>query len=833
MERTKVQNKSQKQVYLGSNLSSTQFEIDENAYGLIIDRLTDLYNNPLLSAIREIISNAIDSTVEAGSSKDIEIHCPSKMEPWFEVTDYGLGMDKETLEQVYTKFGASTKGSNLNQIGSYGLGAKAPLAYTNILTIRSVKDGKVTSGIISRDDKGIFMSLYEPEVTDEPNGFTIQFNILSDDVEQAQDILNDFANNSYIVSGVEFKFTNLIGKSEEEEELFRLNDIELPTGDKLRFYISERGIGHVIRQNMLNYPYKFVTQSAKYNLQGFLYDLPSDEYNDNSIKNMFVVELLPGYVDFNSSRDSITTTEKTNSFKDFMNNYLANLPLEELNVISPITILDSLYKYLGYNAPSELYSLLTDNLPSFKEFVEEQDFSKVISLHEVYYSNGFQANVYYDDDYVYVRNGGLTEVRNVTEEVTTNTVYDSSIVDNFIIRSKRYNDRDIVLYNVEDSLSALKVRKRMMDELQLDNSDSIRVVSFKGTKEEALDSFSHFPGKTYFLDYKYLLNKSNNSRNNRDVELTAFRVGTHDIVGNEIEGGSNSIRKKYIEEIIALPKDYQVFIAHNSGENNTYMSIMYRELSTLGLGRLLTYYKLNDTDIVEGKPILLITLKRKGDLTKVIEHFDNVFLLRFYDTENKTQKSFAESFKKVTGREPLFLYDLEYKYELHSIVKGDSSYEERMEVLDKVKGVSKDKIAHYTQLNNVKEMYTELDERYLDKVEEEIKHIGKHFSFDKEDINYAIELVNKYQGISDEEKEDLQLYARFSDAYPRYINNNNSKQNSSNNIFRIIKSRNKFNKKVEKLVNNLDKYVEYILENEQSPSMYDLTNRIGRLEWED
>lgn len=117
MERTKVQNKSQKQVYLGSNLSSTQFEIDEKAYGLIIDRLTDLYNNPLLSAIREIISNAIDSTVESGYSKGIEIHCPSKMEPWFEVTDYGLGMDKETLEQVYTKFGASTKGENLNQIG--------------------------------------------------------------------------------------------------------------------------------------------------------------------------------------------------------------------------------------------------------------------------------------------------------------------------------------------------------------------------------------------------------------------------------------------------------------------------------------------------------------------------------------------------------------------------------------------------------------------------------------------------------------------------------------------------------------------------------------------
>lgn len=829
MERTKVQNKSQKQVYLGSNLSSTQFEIDEKAYGLIIDRLTDLYNNPLLSAIREIISNAIDSTVEAGSSKYIEIHCPSKMEPWFEVTDYGLGMDKETLEQVYTKFGASTKGENLNQIGSYGLGAKAPLAYTNILTISSVKDGKVTSGIISRDDTGIFMSLNEPENTDEHNGFTIQFNILPDDVENAQGILKEFYKNSYIVDGVEFKFDNLVGEV-KEEELFSLKDIELPTGDKLRFYINKRGIEFLITKNNYNEPYKFTTKSVKYNLQGFLYNLPSDEYEDEYAKHMFVVELLPGYVDFNSSRDSITTTEKTGSFKDFMSKYLENLTLGELNVIQPITILESLHEHLGYSTTSDLYSLLTNNIPTFKDFMDSQDFSKVIFLHDIHYSDKFKASLYYEDEHKYVGRGGITEIRRITDSITNNGVSDENILDNFAIHKNNYRASDIVLYNVVDNISVLRVRKRITDELQMSNLDTIRVISFNGTEQEALDSFSHFPGRTHFLDYKYLLNKNKQNRNTQGSKLTTHIVGEYDILGKELTRGTNDIKYLTLDEIVSFPKDYQVFITHESGDNSSYVKNEFRDLTSTRISKLLSYYKLNDTEITEGKPIMILTSKRKGDLVKLVEHFDKVFYLRFYDEDNKSQRAYAEYYKNITGKEPINLYDL-VCMENNSTIKGTKHYEELMNILDMVKGTPKEQIEYYVHLNGIKELYSGGLEDTLDSIDEEIKSIGINFSFDSEELQYVTKLVKDYQLLSDEDTQKLESYDKFYNRYPSYVVTKNKVR--SRRIFRVIKSRNKFKAKVEKVRSNFDKYVSSILEKEENPSMYDLSNLIGRLEWED
>ena len=42
---------------------------------------------------------------------------------------------EEEVQEIYSRYGASTKTDDLDQIGAYGLGAKSPLAYGNEFTV--------------------------------------------------------------------------------------------------------------------------------------------------------------------------------------------------------------------------------------------------------------------------------------------------------------------------------------------------------------------------------------------------------------------------------------------------------------------------------------------------------------------------------------------------------------------------------------------------------------------------------------------------------------------------------------------------------------------------
>jgi hypothetical protein len=147
---------------------------DESSVAHLMSVLTDLYSDPELAVIREYSTNALDSHIAAGTTRPIEVSLPNGLSPFFKVKDYGVGMDADDIQNIYSKYGASTKRGTNDQVGMLGLGCKSALTYTQQFTLIAIKNGVKYMVAISRteDGSGVMEIVGESE-TDEPNGVEV------------------------------------------------------------------------------------------------------------------------------------------------------------------------------------------------------------------------------------------------------------------------------------------------------------------------------------------------------------------------------------------------------------------------------------------------------------------------------------------------------------------------------------------------------------------------------------------------------------------------------------------------------------------------------------
>lgn len=121
-----------------SNFISKSFGIGDERVILEILR-SNMYANPIESCVREIMSNSRDANREAGRAHiPIEIELPDKWNDSIKFIDNGPGITPDRMNNIYTKYGRSTKRSDNKQTGGFGLGAKTPYAVADTFTITSV-----------------------------------------------------------------------------------------------------------------------------------------------------------------------------------------------------------------------------------------------------------------------------------------------------------------------------------------------------------------------------------------------------------------------------------------------------------------------------------------------------------------------------------------------------------------------------------------------------------------------------------------------------------------------------------------------------------------------
>lgn len=113
------------------NLELRDGEVNES-YATVIDfdsadflkqMLSKFYADAVGSLVRETVSNALDSHRELGIEAPIIVSFGKNTEGQheFSVEDVGIGIDKDTINNILRKYGKSTKRQAINQLGAFGL----------------------------------------------------------------------------------------------------------------------------------------------------------------------------------------------------------------------------------------------------------------------------------------------------------------------------------------------------------------------------------------------------------------------------------------------------------------------------------------------------------------------------------------------------------------------------------------------------------------------------------------------------------------------------------------------------------------------------------------
>jgi hypothetical protein len=128
-------------VEMSDDFSSSLFSIGDAS--IVFDILrSKLYSNPISAVCREYSCNARDSHREAGKQdQPIQISLPNNLEPHYKIKDFGVGISPDRIENIFIKYGSSTKRDDNSQTGFFGMGSKCAFSVTDTFSVNTVFDG--------------------------------------------------------------------------------------------------------------------------------------------------------------------------------------------------------------------------------------------------------------------------------------------------------------------------------------------------------------------------------------------------------------------------------------------------------------------------------------------------------------------------------------------------------------------------------------------------------------------------------------------------------------------------------------------------------------------
>lgn len=273
--------------------------IDAAGMGTVLSILSNMYSDGSLAVVREYSSNALDSHVEAGNPDPILITSPSHFNPVLTVQDFGTGLSRDEVLNVYAKYGASTKRNTDEQIGAFGIGAKSAFTVGTQFTVTAVKDGFETIALFALNENGaptVNIISYREDIL-EPNGVKVEVGVKDvDGVNRAiKRLFSTWKTGTVLVDGVE--------PVSVWNDLSPLAD-DIHLGWRVDKYNEQDPAWVVV---MGGVPYN-IPRAVNGTLSGRPYQI-SQQVSSSYAKVYFTVPI--GAVDITPSREELRVTTKT------------------------------------------------------------------------------------------------------------------------------------------------------------------------------------------------------------------------------------------------------------------------------------------------------------------------------------------------------------------------------------------------------------------------------------------------------------------------------------------------------------------------------------------
>ena len=225
----------EKKIVSSHDFESARCTIDAEDMKYIASLLRNNYSNPILATIREVYANAVDANAENGlDASSIVVSMPTSLNPNFEIRDYGKGLSKHDMFNLYTKYGKSTKRNDDKNIGGFGIGRLAPLSYSNDgFSITSFHNGeKRIYSLYINDDNDTKLDEIYCEPTSEKSGLLISVGVsMNADRHKFQSTAHDFFKYFDVLP----IFKNLNSKISQDEKV-----VGASLGNNAKWYLANR-----------------------------------------------------------------------------------------------------------------------------------------------------------------------------------------------------------------------------------------------------------------------------------------------------------------------------------------------------------------------------------------------------------------------------------------------------------------------------------------------------------------------------------------------------------------------------------------------------------------
>ena len=168
------------------DFDSINFRASTNNNYHIFKMLTT-YSNPIESVVREYTSNCFDSHKRANVDKPVVVRIKRDDGYYIEFEDFGTGLTKEQVRDVFTVIGESDKRHSNDEIGGFGIGAKSACGYLrgtdlNGFIVDTYVDGTHYSYLITEESNKVTMNNVYTGETERSNGTIVRIPFLDSDL---------------------------------------------------------------------------------------------------------------------------------------------------------------------------------------------------------------------------------------------------------------------------------------------------------------------------------------------------------------------------------------------------------------------------------------------------------------------------------------------------------------------------------------------------------------------------------------------------------------------------------------------------------------------------